>query len=1537
MVPEQAAPKTTAKPKRSRAARLPADPAVEPLPEAPSAHHYLVGIGASAGGLEALTSLIAALPVDLGVSYVVMQHLSPTHRSLMVQLLGRETALVVQEVSDGVQPQPDTIYVAPATHNVVLSEGRLRLIETRRDGSPKPSANAFFSSLAVAKGEDAIGVVLSGTGSDGTVGMREIKAAGGFTFAQSPESAKYVGMPQSAIESGCVDWVLAPDAIAKEIAMLVRGQHRPLAPVASPQSASATLKRLLMQVKQKSRIDFSGYKENTLWRRIERRMAACHISTLDAYLQHVGRCPEELDRLAKDILISVTAFFRDPDAFGRLHEVLRTIVAGKQLGDEIRIWVAGCATGEEAYSIAILLSEVLGSDAGLYKIQIFATDIDNEAMNVARKGVYVEGALAEFDVELRKRYFTIQRGRYEISRALRDMVVFARQDLVLDPPFLRLDLISCRNVLIYLKSELQSKILATFHYGLKSGGYLFLGKSEGVFQQDNLFEPVDKNLRLYLRPAGDSQVALSYSRLPELRPVGDSRRNSAEQRLLDAAMRQYLPPSVLVNGNFDVLHIHGNVSDVLGVASGRPSLNLQHMIRRELRTDLQLLHHQAEKTLTSAYGRARKIGSGQSARHIRLAVHPTDPGVATQQFLVCFEPMLLAAEVALSAEAAPLSYEPRPDLHTLEDELLSTRERLQTVIEELETSNEELQALNEEVQAANEELQSSNEELEAANEELQSTNEELTTVNEELQIRTAELAETLANLEHIQNSVGFPILVLTQDLRLQRYNSPAAAVFALTAQAVGQNLGAFRMPPGMADWSGLVQQALEGMQAQEQAVFSAQRHYQLRVTPCGDAGNHKRYAVVTLVDDTERLEQERQLRISQERLLSIMNHSTSMITLKDLSGRYQFANRRFEELFGLAPEEAVGKTDAMLFPGRLADQFRNRELDALRSNKALENEDQFYWNDKEVYLQTVRFALRDVDNVAYAICTQATDVTDRVRAEHQLRLAARVFDRSSEGIMVTDPELKILTVNNAFTSVTGYAPEEAIGQTPTLLGSGRHGSDFYREMWEQIVRQGWWQGEIWNQRKSGDIYPEWLTINTVYDKDGAILNYVGVFSDISVVKDSQRRVEFLATHDALTALPNRTLFLDRIRQSIARAERSQFGFAILFLDLDNFKIVNDSLGHDAGDDLLCQVAQRLRVGLRAADTVARFGGDEFAILLEGADYHEADTSAARLIEALSLPIMVLGHPVHVGVSIGISMYPQDGADAQTLLKSADTAMYQAKGSGKGMRMFFTPELRQRADERMYIESGLRLAIDQGQLLLHYQPQVDLVSGAVIGVEALVRWQHPEQGLIAPARFIEIAEKSALIDKLGAWVLNEAFRQLSVWLASGRPIQQMSINISAEQFRRSDLVALVQERLQHYHLPAQLIMLEITEGALIQDNARVLQVLTELERLQVRLSIDDFGTGYSSLAYLRRFPIHELKIDRSFIDEVTENGDDQAITRTILSMASCLNLSTVAEGVETRAQAELLASFHCPVGQGYFFAKPMPADQVADLLGQTLYA
>jgi two-component system, chemotaxis family, CheB/CheR fusion protein len=1241
------------------------DPGSSPVGTA--GRSYIVGIGASAGGLEALSALIGNLKPGLSASYIVAQHLSPSYKSMLPQLLARETDLEVIEIESGQIPRFDKIYITPPNHNVVLQDGRLLLLQSPRDANPKPSVNKLLSSLAEERREDAIGIILSGTGSDGASGVRAIKAAGGFAFAQEPTSAKYDGMPQASIASGSVDWVLTPEKIAEELALLCSAQ--PVLPGTDDERKDppgAPLKRLLGKVRAHTKLDFSGYKETTLWRRIERRMIANRTYSIDHYLDYVERAPEELDRLAKDVLISVTSFFRDGAAFEALEKAVLRIVARKQPGDEIRVWVAGCATGEEAYSIAILFHKLIGARIDQFRLQIFATDVDMEAMQIARRGSYSVGTLADIDPAIVRQYFHPNDDRFEIVKPIRDLVIFARQDLVLDPPFLRLDLITCRNVLIYLQNNLQAKILSLFHYALQPEGSLFLGKSESVTQQELLFLPEDKESRIFRRRgtagrrlpsnAGYAPAVGVEPAVPAMVPRGAPR----EQQLLKAVSAFYLPPGVVINSAMQIQHVIGDVGDYLQLSPGKASLDFIGLLAKELRVEAQTLVHNAEQKRTSVVGRRRIPSRSKKAMPMRLVVHPFGLDSGEALFLVAFEKIpgqAASGETDASAESQSTRKE-------LEDELIATREHLQTLVEELETSNEEMQALNEEVQAANEELQATNEELEAANEELQSTNEELLTINEELQVKSAEVVAANADLELIQNNVGMPILVVDRDASLVRYNTDAEIQFRLHRGLFGQTIDRISLPHGLSGLAADVRKAIETRAPVQREVLAGGREYLLRVTLNFAQQDKLVGAIATLIDQTELLSATRFLRRSEQRLNSVMTHSPILMAIKNVQGRYEYANPQFLEMFGLAGRDWRDKRDEDLLPPALAEEERNNDVGTLRRREAVECDWRIEARGTVHQLRAIRFPLLDEHGEISAICVQAIDVTEQREAEEQLQLAARVIERAAEAVMVTDAEERIVKVNDAFTRITGYTREEAIGATPRLLSSGAQSADFYRSMWKEIAANGVWQGELKNRRKDGEVFTEWVTINCIRGRDGRVVNYVAIFSDITALREAREKIEYAALHDELTGLPNRTLFLDRLALALSRAPRSGERLAAFYVDLDNFKDINDGRGHAVGDEVLRQVSLRLQSCLREHDTLARMGGDEFTILVDGVSGSEAEALATRLRAALNRPLALTGGDAVVTASIGIAFYPEDGEDLQSLLKSADSAMYRAKAAGR---------------------------------------------------------------------------------------------------------------------------------------------------------------------------------------------------------------------------------------------------------------------------------
>ena len=572
--------------------------------------------------------------------------------------------------------------------------------------------------------------------------------------------------------------------------------------------------------------------------------------------------------------------------------------------------------------------------------------------------------------------------------------------------------------------------------------------------------------------------------------------------------------------------------------------------------------------------------------------------------------------------------------------------------------------------------------------------------------------------------------------------------------------------------------------------------------------------------------------------------------------------------------------------------------------------------------------------IAKILLTRVHNLIQRKQAEINLRIAAVAFD-SHEGMIITDSDGVILKVNQAFLAGTGYQAEELLGQTPRLLKSGRHDAAFYAAMWASINSDGSWQGEIWDRRKNGEIYPKWLTITAVKNLAGAVTHYVGAHIDITERKAQEDEIKHLAFYDPLTSLPNRRLLQERLKHAINVERREGKQLALLMLDLDRFKAVNDSLGHLAGDELLQQVAGRINARLRDVDMVARLGGDEFIVLLEDiAQQEDAARVAEQIITALAQPFRLMqGDEVQIGVSIGISLYPGHGVSPEQLIDNADAALYQAKDAGRGRFAYFSKELTLAARERIALENRLRHAIEKQEMQVLFQPQVDINSGRIIGAEALLRWNDAEQGLIMPGQFIPVAEETGQIIEIGAWVLRETCRQGRLWLDAGLPPLVLAVNVSAQQFCCSDFAATLATVLEETGFPHQLLELEITESGLMEKLVEdtIVGFLHRLRIQGIRLAIDDFGTGYSSLAYLKRFPLDVLKIDQSFINDIPFHQDDMEIAATVIAMGHILGFKVLAEGVETTEQLDFLKTKGCDSYQGYIKSAPLSAEAFAALL------
>ena len=701
-------------------------------------------------------------------------------------------------------------------------------------------------------------------------------------------------------------------------------------------------------------------------------------------------------------------------------------------------------------------------------------------------------------------------------------------------------------------------------------------------------------------------------------------------------------------------------------------------------------------------------------------------------------------------------------------------------------------------------------------------------------------------------------------------------------------------------------------------LLGTQRYLEIDAGPIRDAEGRLLAVVETLRDMTVRQGAEARLRVMFDR-------SPDIAAVSDrASGRFLQVNGAFCRVMGYSVAETIGRSSTEL--GTWASSEGRRQwLEALNREGRLENyETEFRRKNGEVFKVLLSAEPLTLDGVD-VLLTTARDVSAHKRADEAIRLYANVFEHSGEAILITDHENRVVSLNRTFTRLTGYSLDDLRGVNPRVLGSGRTPPETHAALWQALDREGYWQGELWDRRKDGSEFPKWASISAIRDDAGELTHYIASFTDITAHKAAAHRIEYLASHDALTGLCNRHCLEERLGQSLLEAKREGRMLAVMFIDLDRFKVINDALGHATGDQLLVQVAARLQECVRESDIVSRLGGDEFVVVSTRlANASDAGLTAGRILGALEVPYLIDGKPLHSTPSIGVSVFPDNGDDTTTLMKCADTAMYAAKEKGRDGFQFYSETMMAAALERLELERDLREALRAGQFEVHYQPQVTTAANAVCGVEALVRWRHPHRGLIPPLKFIPIAEDTGIIDPLGLWVLDESCRQLTAWRAEGITGLRMAVNLSARQLRSPALVDDVRGVMARHGLGPGDLELEVTESAAMADPERAIGQLKGLRELGVALAIDDFGTGYSSLAYLKLLPIQTLKLDRTFVRDIETDDNDAAISAATVALAHSLGLKVVAEGIETEGQTRFLRQHGCDLLQGYRYGKPEPA-------------
>ncbi len=1028
--------KTTVAAKKKRAQR---SPKVE----------FWVGIGASAGGLEALRSFVRNLSGDTGASYIVAQHMAPHHRSMLSEITGRETELPVLDVVDRLVPKPDTIYITPPNHNIVFEKNRLRLIDPSPEpAAPKPSVDRFFSSLAEAKGERAIGIILSGTGSDGAQGMRAIRAAGGVTVAQDEMTAKYTSMPVKAIETGCVDLVMSPDEMGVQFQKIMSLPRDLESLKASPIDLD-NVSELIQLLLKETKVNFRHYKTATFQRRVERRMAALKVGNLEDYVSIAKSSPREVQLLFQDLLISVTSFFRDPAEFDALRSHIATIVERKK-DDFIRVWIPGTATGEEAYTIAILFAEAVGGAKAFAstKIQIFATDIDANAIEVARRGFYPELALDVINPNIVSEYFDTAPTGYSVRKVIREKIVFSIHNVAQDPPFLNLDLVSCRNLLIYFQSSLQAQVFSRFHYALAATGILFLGKSEAVGASESLFRISSPDKHIFTKRPSLERTAFPepFFDKPKIQrstttnyPPPEARELVIANAKFDGLVKALGGNGLLITSDMQVRKAYGDVDQYIGLSSGTVSTSALSLLREPFRQDVRIALPAAMRSMAHVRGAARPDKGNPELRR-RINVYPIDSGPGEEQVaLVIFneweEPVAVAEE---NADPSVQGY--RQQLDELTEELTIARSNLQQTVEELETSNEELQALNEELQSSNEELQSTNEELETSNEELQSTNEELITVNEELQVNSQQLNDINQSLHSILDNITIPMIVVDRGLNITNMSREAETVFGVSSDLSLPHVSRCSLPPGYPNLTDALNQAMASGNRLDLSINHDDASAILTVAPHFSSADELVGAIVLLRDDTL------DLKTTRAELQVIFDNVPLAIMVRDEEGRIIKANPHSNALLGSQGHETTGKLFYDFFDQETADQFKQDDLDVLRSGEPTIGllRQAVFKHGSTAWVRMSRIIKEHPSTGKPTIFAVTQNVTEQQQAEDLLKTSQKRLDlavaSSGVGLWEWDVESNALYWSDRFKDIVGV-DETTFGGTLDDFSDRLHPED----------------------------------------------------------------------------------------------------------------------------------------------------------------------------------------------------------------------------------------------------------------------------------------------------------------------------------------------------------------------------------------------------------------------------------------------------------------------------------------------------------------
>lgn len=1137
---------------------------------------HVVGVGASAGGLEAIEKLFEAMPADTGAAFVIVQHLSPDFKSHMEQLLARKTQMPIYRVENEMKVEANTIYLIPPNTEMMISNRLLLLTERDREEGLNLPIDHFLRSLATECDCKSIGIILSGTGSDGSRGIVSIAEAGGLVLCQDEESARFDGMPMSAQETGAVHLVLPPEQIAGALEAYVSQSLSPdaFAAKANVTKGDSPLDEIFSLLRRNYTIDFSLYKQTTVRRRIERRMSLVRMTSVEDYLQSLRENTEALNLLYKDLLIGVTQFFRDTAAFRELSKkVIPEILEKKRDSDEaVRVWVSGCATGEEAYSIAILFHEALKERNQTVEVKIFATDVHRTALTFASAGIYPEESLAEVTQHRRENCFVKVDQGFVISPAIRKMIVFAPHDAINDAPFTRLDMVTCRNLLIYFQQSVQKKVISLFHFALRTNAFMFLGPSETPGDLSDEFEIESKKWRIYRKrrdvrlasnvklPLGGSALVRPFEKSKsEARPTPETQMLSTYDRLLDS----HMPPSFLVDENGELIHSFGGSERFLTFRGGRISTRLMDIIHEDLKTPVSgaLQHAAREMKLVRYTGITVKTGKG--IENVRLVVDPMrDTRTEVVHTLITLEPIKVASSIPLLADeqvdAQKLS---RDHIYSLENELRYTKENLQAAVEELETSNEELHATNEELIAANEELQSTNEEL-------QSVNEELYTVNAEYQRKILELTEATDDMNNLFRSTEVGVIFLDSQLRIRRFTPKIGDTFRLMPQDIGRPIESFVHSLTKIDLIEAIKAVIESGEAKDREIEDRQGNFWLlRIMPYHTQAQ-RNGIVLTLVD----INMIKDAAVELDGYREIVEASSAAIVRTEVDGKITHWNEGAERLYGYAKDEAIGECIQMLTPpeletetGKVFKRFMGGEkIRDFHSTRISKNGER-----KNVVLNIA--PVRNPVGEVIGCASISHDVTENVELTARTRVFKRAFESTLTAMVITDPKQEdnpIVFANIGFENLTGYKPSEIIGRNCRFMQGPETDADMVKKLGRAIKRGESCRAKLINYRKNGKKFWNELVITPVNDQDGEVTHFIGMQFDTTRQQKAEMRLS-RQRDVAEAANAAKSNFVANMSHEIRTPLTTIVGMTELLLDQEAEKEKHDTLQliHQSGRHL----------------------------------------------------------------------------------------------------------------------------------------------------------------------------------------------------------------------------------------------------------------------------------------------------------------------------------------------------------------------------------